>query len=157
MNNADYIQKLNSIKIKHREIIKKMSKTIFFEISDINEQYLNSFSKYKEGDVIWIETKGKYELHQIIKVNFPQHDDWLFKNCNAVAYIEQVINKKVVEKDLYIFYSSRKYQTSGKLGVTYYNLFKLEEGLKVGEAKDFDTPIKVRNIVREKTAESLHM
>jgi hypothetical protein len=51
----------------------------------------------------------------------------------------------VVESDLFIFYTSRKYQTSGKLGVTNYELFNIEDGLKIGDAKDLDTPIKVRN------------
>jgi hypothetical protein len=145
MTNADYIQQLNSIKIKHREMIKKMSKNILLEISDINGQYLNTFSKYKVGDVIWTETKGKYELHQITKVNFHQHDDWWFKHCTDISYIERVISEKVVESDLFIFYTSRKYQTSGKLGVTNYELFNIEDGLKIGDAKDLDTPIKVRN------------
>lgn len=143
MTNADYIQQLNSIRRQYNEMFKKIGKDIYSELSVINQQYLNTFSKYKVGDVLWFESYDEYELHQIVSINFSRYD-W-FEPTGNYKYILWFLEQKVNERDLYITYSTRKYQKSGVLGVKYNQIYNVEDGLKVGEVEDFDTPKKIRN------------
>lgn len=145
MTNTDCVQQLNSLKKKCIETIEEMKINIFSKISDINNQYLKTFSKYEIGDVVSFENNGEIEVHQITNIIFQY--DWV-KPTDNYKIILIFLEDEVVEEDLFLIYVTRKYQKSGVLGIKYNQIYNIEDGLKVGESKDFDTPIKVRNQLR---------
>jgi hypothetical protein len=133
----------NIIKIKKdylkykKELIEKYSE---LSTATTNE-YLNTQSKYKEGDLILTNSNNQNNIYKVIKIKTSL--DYIIDMNNFDLFIKETVR----EEKLFIFYSCQKIQKSGVTGKSYYNIFNdHKDHIKIGESQDYDKPSKIRKL-----------
>jgi hypothetical protein len=143
MTNDELIYNLNKIKKDYfkykKELIKK-----YHELSNVTtNEYLNTHSKYKEGDLIMVNKNDQNNIYKVLKIKTSFY--YLLNNIDYFDYYLESENIK--EKNLYIVYTCQKIQKSGIIGKSYYEIYHEHNNhIKIGESKDYNTPSKIKKL-----------
>lgn len=143
MTNDEFIHNLNKIRKDYfkckKELIKKYS-----ELSvETSKEYLNTHSKYKEGDLILTNSNNQNSIYKVVQIKTSV--DYITNIEHFDFFLQRENNIK--EKNLFIIYTCQKIQKSGIIGKSYYSIFHdHNDHIKIGESKDYDTPSKIRKI-----------